>query len=94
MNQKKYLLFNPILGTYAPFENLEQLRIAREELLQIELKKMRQRYSVLEEVIYPNGDSETRPYKETQTREVPLVATHDIPILPKRHWLYKKVETI
>jgi hypothetical protein len=98
MTKKKFLLFNPTTGRHTSFETLQELRAAREKLLQIELEKLRPQYAILEEIFYENGDSETRPLPEGhQHRSTPHVNmnySHPAPSISEPHPLIKKTETI
>jgi hypothetical protein len=97
MTKKQYLLFIPTLGRYTAYNSLEELEIGRDKLLAVELERLKEQYKILEETIYPNGDSETRPFKTDKKRSTPevlLTEGHTIEILRDFHPLLKKTETI
>jgi hypothetical protein len=97
MSQKKYLLFIPSIGRYTSYDTTEELIIARDKLLAIELERLKENYKILEESFYANGDSETRAWRENKKRpylEVALSEGHPIEILRDIHPLISKVEVI
>lgn len=97
MSAKKYLLFIPSVGRYTAYNSLEDLIIARDKLLAIDLERLKENYKILEESFYPNGDSETRAWraeKNKSTPEVLLTEGHEIEILRDIHPLIAKVVVV
>ena len=93
--EKKYLLFIPSVGKYTQYNSLDELIVARDNLLKVELERIKNEYKILEESFYSNGDSETRPYKENKKRDTPeilLKEGHPIEVLRDIHPLISKVE--
>jgi hypothetical protein len=98
MSQTQYLLLDPDTGQYKSFSSIADAKSMRDELIKPKLQKLKAQYQILEETIYENGDSETRPLPDAifpkGSREVDLTPVVAIPQNFERHHLLKKIEVI